>query len=799
MTDHVLLVADGLRADVAFRGFDRLGGTLVMPEMHERVFGRRAQEGSVIWGLSMADAPTESRPNHVAMLAGFPEELSNVWNAWKSNGRPFDHLLKRASVAYGWGESGVVDHFEGPDHVHLETFPNYLPGLTEDPSELDQWTLKKYKELLASQREQEDSGKAFRKRDGMVIFMHLAGIDTSGHRFGSLSPLYEDGARAVDRLVTEVERLTREFFKDDKTLYIFTSDHGFPNEGGHGGSDINTRTCPLVVWGRPLGEIKEKHPTVSIQQGQICSFASVMLGLPIPANNIHPLPKELLRPGSDYGFRPLIASYGQLVFELCAQQEEFAETSWLGGMLSRGSCQSGREDLLRLERLKDPLKARTLTEKSLRQIVSKRALLVYLRIFLAGLPLILASISVVFMGDRLAVPLATRLGGGLLLSVAGTLLWYAIGFASWQVSCTIGLPILLLASGSISLNSFTSEVSLGAILGVSLALLLWSNKLYCVVYLLATGRLWRGGAVKAAKFAALGLLLAICSTNWLPRGIIEVLCILGLATSLLQLCGTISEDYPDHHRLLRALPLAGGIFLKATLVLDHFLPRVSLVVILAFLVLQGVFTLWACKSLAGRPLLVWTVVTCYVLVIMASVIDPISSFTIALVHLYWAQLSRGGSAIIRAYQSLDNRSGITRPSAIWAPCEPIISFTLLSFGPRALADITDWRGYRLAPLGEALGISRLIQVPLAAVFGSILLLIFWRLQSSTTGEEIIIRALSLVQRASSIAVLLLVFMVPYKESWIEIVTGIIKIALAALLPLFFLIYTTICLLILKKT
>lgn len=769
-----------------------------MPKMHERVFGQRSRDGSIIWGLSMADAPTESRPNHVAMLAGFPEELSNIWHAWERNGRQFDHLLKRASVAYAWGESSVLDHFEGSDHVHLVTFPDYLPGIVEDPSELDRWTLEKYKELLANQSKQKDAGKAFRERDGLVIFLHLAGVDLSGHRLGSLSPLYEASARTVDGLVTEIERVTREFFEDEETLYIFTSDHGFPNEGGHGSSDINARTCPLVAWGRPLGEVKEKRSAMIIKQGQICSFASVMLGLSIPANNIHPLPKELLRSGNGYASRPLIASYGQLLLELCAQQEDFARISWLGGMLSRGLCQSGKASLLQLEHLNDPLEARKMAETLLGQIVFKRTLLVHLRIAITILPLILASASMLLIGSRLVLPLTTSLGGVLLLSIVGTLFWYTIGFASWWASGAIGLSTLIVTSGSISLNSLTSEVGLAACLGIALAFLLWSNKFYFLVYFLAAGRLWRGGAVKAAKFAVLGLILAICSTSWLPRRLIEVLCIFGLAASLLQLCSTISEDYPDHHRLLRVLPLAGGIFLKASLVLNHFLPRITVVITLAYLILQGFFTAWACKSLAGRPLLVWAVIACYVLVIMASVIDPISSFAIALVHLYWAQLSRSSSAVIRAYQSLENFPDTKGPSTIWVPCESIISITLLSFGPRALGDITDWRGYRLTLLGKALGLSRLVQVPLAAVVGIILLVIFWRLRDSVTDEEAVIRALSLVQRASSIGVLLLALMVPHRESWIEIVTGIIKVALAALLPLIFLFYTTICLLILKK-
>uniref|UniRef100_A0A1I8IIL1 GPI ethanolamine phosphate transferase 1 n=1 Tax=Macrostomum lignano TaxID=282301 RepID=A0A1I8IIL1_9PLAT len=93
----VLFVADGIRADKVFGNLD------AMPFLK----GVLRRSGS--WGLSHTRVPTESRPGHVAIIAGFYEDVASVTKA---------HL--------GLGSPDIVDMF-GRSALHIRAH-SYPPG-----------------------------------------------------------------------------------------------------------------------------------------------------------------------------------------------------------------------------------------------------------------------------------------------------------------------------------------------------------------------------------------------------------------------------------------------------------------------------------------------------------------------------------------------------------------------------------------------------------------------------------------------------------------------------------------------
>lgn len=83
----VLFLADGLRAESFYR--DDLIRT---PFLQEQIL----RHG--IHGVSHTRVPTESRPGHVALIAGFYEDPSAVLKGWQENPVDFDSIFNRSEV-----------------------------------------------------------------------------------------------------------------------------------------------------------------------------------------------------------------------------------------------------------------------------------------------------------------------------------------------------------------------------------------------------------------------------------------------------------------------------------------------------------------------------------------------------------------------------------------------------------------------------------------------------------------------------------------------------------------------------
>ncbi|KAI9372739.1 Phosphatidylinositolglycan class N-domain-containing protein [Aspergillus egyptiacus] len=314
----VLFVADGLRADKAFQPLpdpDIPDGEDNDP-IYLAPFIRSRALSHGTFGISHTRVPTESRPGHVALIAGLYEDVSSVTTGWKLNPVNFDSVFNRSRHTWSWGSPDILPMFkEGavPGRVDADTYGEEAEDFTSDATALDTWVFEKVEELFASAKRDRELGAKLRE-DKLVFFLHLLGLDTTGHGYRPYSKEYLRNIKVVDKGVKKISKLVEDFYGDGKTAFVFTADHGMSDWGSHGdGHPDNTRT-PLVVWGS--GVATPKRPSYDgpsghedgvsadwglhsvhrndVAQADVAALMAYLVGLDFPTNSVGQLPLEYI-------------------------------------------------------------------------------------------------------------------------------------------------------------------------------------------------------------------------------------------------------------------------------------------------------------------------------------------------------------------------------------------------------------------------------------------------------------------------------------------------------------------------
>ncbi|KAK1884670.1 GPI ethanolamine phosphate transferase 1 [Dissostichus eleginoides] len=300
----VLVVADGLRADSLFTP---------LPDGSSRApYLRNVMEERGTWGVSHTRVPTESRPGHVALIAGFYEDVSAVAKGWKENPVEFDSVFNESRHTWCWGSPDILPMFAkgaSGDHVYTHTYPAAEEDFAStDASRLDSWVFTQVKSFFQSAKSN-SSLRASLLEDQNILFLHLLGIDTNGHAHRPMSKEYLDNIGLVDTGVADLVSMVEDFFDHDgRTAYVFTSDHGMTNWGSHGAGHPSETLTPLVAWGagvknaqkvtaaQPyndgyLQDWKLEHlQRVDVNQADIAPLMASLIGVPFPVNSVGVLP-----------------------------------------------------------------------------------------------------------------------------------------------------------------------------------------------------------------------------------------------------------------------------------------------------------------------------------------------------------------------------------------------------------------------------------------------------------------------------------------------------------------------------
>lgn len=341
----VLYVGDGLRADKAFQSFPDpspadasadLTPKPLAPFLRSRVLSHGT------FGVSHTRVPTESRPGHVALIAGLYEDVSSVTTGWKLNPVNFDSVFNRSSHTWSWGSPDILPMFkEGavPGRIDTDMYGEEAEDFTQDATQLDEWVFERVKALFASARLNSTLDSALRE-EKIVFFLHLLGLDTTGHSYRPYSKEYLHNIKVVDQGVQEITKLIEDFYGDGKTAFVFTADHGMSDWGSHGdGHPDNTRT-PLIAWGSGVALPKnsksgraaghedgfsadwdldniQRH---DVDQADVAALMAYLAGLEFPVNSVGELPLSYLSASMESKAEAALAN-AQAVLEMYRVKE----------------------------------------------------------------------------------------------------------------------------------------------------------------------------------------------------------------------------------------------------------------------------------------------------------------------------------------------------------------------------------------------------------------------------------------------------------------------------------------------
>ncbi|XP_040288129.1 GPI ethanolamine phosphate transferase 1 [Bufo bufo] len=340
----VLFVADGLRADTFF-------------ELDEHGLPRAPYLRNIIqtkgsWGVSHTRVPTESRPGHVALIAGFYEDVSAIAKGWKENPVEFDSVFNESTYTWSWGSPDILPMFAkgaSGDHVFTHCYLAESEDFaSEDAAKLDAWVFDHVKSFFRSAQSNQTLLHKLND-DKVVFFLHLLGLDTNGHAHRPGSREYKDNVKKVDEGVKEMVTLIEDFYgNDDKTAFIFTSDHGMTDWGSHGAGHPSETLTPLVAWGAgvhhpreslfldTLSNNEEKWnlgslKRLDVNQADVAPLMSALIGLPYPLNSVGILPVEYINSSNLFKAESMLTNAFQILeqFKVKMAQKKLTTLSFL--------------------------------------------------------------------------------------------------------------------------------------------------------------------------------------------------------------------------------------------------------------------------------------------------------------------------------------------------------------------------------------------------------------------------------------------------------------------------------------
>lgn len=278
-----LVIIDGLR-------YDRSYQLPFLDELRRQGLDLEAQSHYPSW----------SRPNYVSILCGVPPVASGVRTNFHLTPVLLDSLMDRARAA-GLRVATATDHAmlpalflrpvgegNGTVSIPLEELEEFdievMQQDPESPSALRAPTAM-FRTPFHDARYVPwpggfvEAGSALveEERDDLVVLL-VSPVDIAGHAHGADSDEYLEATQLADRA------LARVLGKVDLSLdtIIVTADHGHTDRGGHGGTEPEVLSVPLILAGAGISD----RTIFDARLIDIAPTVAALLGIPAPGHGL---------------------------------------------------------------------------------------------------------------------------------------------------------------------------------------------------------------------------------------------------------------------------------------------------------------------------------------------------------------------------------------------------------------------------------------------------------------------------------------------------------------------------------
>ena len=151
-------------------------------------------------------------------------------------------------VIHSWGIGDEGCMFTGvAKHMDCIPFKDKKYEI-DDCEKKDYLVLDTMLELFNKSKNDEELKNNLNKKKISFLF-HLNEIDTLGHTLGPKSDKLRNHFIAGDSYFEKLENAFNDFYKDNKTTFIITSDHGMNMNKVHGDGSSDCIKTPFIIWG----------------------------------------------------------------------------------------------------------------------------------------------------------------------------------------------------------------------------------------------------------------------------------------------------------------------------------------------------------------------------------------------------------------------------------------------------------------------------------------------------------------------------------------------------------------------